>query len=346
MKSTQNVVHKNIFDKKKSLALIRMDSGLDTLTWWLEQYLSHGVTTSKSLQQAQYKDIIHFIMFMLREEGTEDRPRWTPRLSRAFLDHFKGLINKQTGQPYSSRTISRTLAHLKTFAKWIHKLRPFPLDNPMTKVATTIPGTGLEIERALTSSERRRLLDAADMLPVTGGRSKDRGRYRGQGQERPQRKGYRPYRNRAIIYTLIETGMRRAGVCNILLEGVDFNRQTITTKEKGGHSHTYHVSREGLGAIRDYLEKERPQDNEKWQSAALFLAAAYNDRGKGGLSISMINKLWNDLCKTTGIENRTPHSARHAMGRHIVEKTGNLAAVQRQLGHKNAAYSMQYARIT
>jgi site-specific recombinase XerC len=34
------------------------------------------------------------------------------------------------------------------------------------------------------------------------------------------------------------------------------------------------------------------------------------------------------------------------MGRHIMDKTGNVAAVQRQLGHKNAAYSLQYARIT
>jgi integrase len=34
------------------------------------------------------------------------------------------------------------------------------------------------------------------------------------------------------------------------------------------------------------------------------------------------------------------------MGKHIIEKTGNVAAVQRQLGHKNAVYSMQYARIS
>jgi len=39
-------------------------------------------------------------------------------------------------------------------------------------------------------------------------------------------------------------------------------------------------------------------------------------------------------------------SARHVMGKHLIEKTGNIAAVQRQLGHKNAAYSMQYARIS
>jgi hypothetical protein len=34
------------------------------------------------------------------------------------------------------------------------------------------------------------------------------------------------------------------------------------------------------------------------------------------------------------------------MGRHIIERTGNVAAVQRQPGHRNATYSMQYARIT
>lgn len=47
-----------------------------------------------------------------------------------------------------------------------------------------------------------------------------------------------------------------------------------------------------------------------------------------------------------GVEGRIPHSARHVMGKHIMEKTGNIAAVQRHLGHKNAAYLMQYSRST
>ena len=59
-----------------------------------------------------------------------------------------------------------------------------------------------------------------------------------------------------------------------------------------------------------------------------------------------VNVIWDEVCKTASVEGRTPHSARHAMGKHIIEKTGNITAVQRQLGHKNAAYSMQYARIT
>ncbi|MGC1951384.1 MAG: tyrosine-type recombinase/integrase [Gammaproteobacteria bacterium] len=39
-----------------------------------------------------------------------------------------------------------------------------------------------------------------------------------------------------------------------------------------------------------------------------------------------------------------PHAARHAMGVHLVKKTGNVAAVQHQLGHRNATYTLQYAR--
>ena len=46
------------------------------------------------------------------------------------------------------------------------------------------------------------------------------------------------------------------------------------------------------------------------------------------------------------VEGRTPHRARHAMGKHTMAKTGNLAAVQRQLGHRQAASAMPYARVT
>ena len=59
----------------------------------------------------------------------------------------------------------------------------------------------------------------------------------------------------------------------------------------------------------------------------------------------MINTIWNETCLWANL-NKTPHAARHAMGRHIIDKTGNVAAVQRRLGHKNAAYSLKYSMIT
>ena len=73
---------------------------------------------------------------------------------------------------------------------------------------------------------------------------------------------------------------------------------------------------------------------------------AGNARSGARLGPHAVNRIWGKVAALAGIADRTPHSARHAMGRHIVSKTGNLAAVQRQLGHKRLDYSAQYARIS
>ena len=127
---------------------------------------------------------------------------------------------------------------------------------------------------------------------------------------------------------------------------MDFERRLINVEEKGGRTHGYEISREGISAIKNYVKKERAADFKKWKSPALFLSAATNAHGDGPLSPRVINTVFKEACSLTGVEGHTPHDARHAMGRHLIEKTGNIAAVQRQLGHTNAAYSIQYARVT
>jgi len=326
-----------------SLIVIPEDAP-DGLRIWARWYFDHAVTTVERSQKEQRRDLEMFLRFMELTEKTDDRPKWTPRLSESFKDHLKRSLQEDGSRHWADRTINRVMTHLKTFAKWVHGLRPFPLGNPMGKIKCIPMTNSLEIERALSASERRRLLDAADLLPVVGGLSRNRRLH--SVQVRPRRKGYRCYRNRAIIYCLTETGMRRRAVTAINLSDVDFAKKKITVEEKGGMRHEYQINKEGLAAIRDYIQKERDVDLEKWQSPALFLSPCTNPNGNGRLTVKVINDVWNDVCKVAGIEGKTPHSARHAMGRYIIEKTGNVAAVQRQLGHKNAAYSMQYSRIT
>lgn len=338
--------------RNDSQSIIRVPAGApDTVDWWAEQYLRYETTTGESSRRVQGRDLGLFVSFMVEEEGRADRVAWSPRLSKAFQEYLrrekvsrKGAEGEGVERRRSDRTINRILAHLKTFSKWVHKLRSFPLGDPMEKIKLAPVGAGLEVERALTGSERRKLLDAADLLVKIGGRSKDRSRYR--GVERPKRKGYRALRNRAIVYALVETGMRRAAARNLDLKDVDFKKRVVRVVEKGGVEHAYQISQEGLQAIRDYIERERLRDDEKWRSPALFLTPASNALGDGRMNVKIINEVWNEVAGLAGVENKTPHSARHAMGRHIMEKTGNVAAVQRQLGHRNAVYSMQYSRIT
>ena len=140
--------------------------------------------------------------------------------------------------------------------------------------------------------------------------------------------------------------MHRAAVRNLNLKDMDFKKKNVKAEEKEGRSHTYKISREGLKAIEDYIEKERKGDHKRWQSPALFLSPVTNPHGDGRFNPRVVNTAWNELCQLAQVEGHTPHAARHAMGKHLIEKTDNLAAVQRQLCHTNPAYSMQYTRIT
>lgn len=319
----------------------------DSLVAWMEAYFNFEVTTLPSSQKEQRRDIQLLISFVVEHSGNDHVDNWTPRLSAAFRRRLQTEIKDGGSRHWNDRSVNRILAHNKTFAKWIHKLRPFILGNPMDKIKSVPTASLLSIERAITPTERRRILDAADLLIKTGGRSKDRKRFGNiDVDERPVRKGYRPYRNRAVVYALIETGMRRAAVVNINIADVNFEAGSIATREKGASMHTYTISKEGIKAIADYVNNERSIDQEVYKSAALFLPSFTTPNESGRLHPNAVNDIWREICKRASVKGRTPHSARHSMGRHIIERTGNVSAVQRQLGHKNAAYSLQYARIT
>jgi len=331
--------------RNNSHEIVVPEGDQDTLIYWMENYFKHAVTTAESSRKVQKRDLSLFIRFAEKEE-VYTRHLWTPRLSRSFIDFMRTTLRAGGRRYWSDRTINRILAHVKTFAKWIHKLAPLPLGNPMQNIRLMAVGESLDIERAFSNGERRRLLDAADLLPSVWGKSRDRRRNKNtEPVARSRRKSARPWRNRAMMYTLIETGMRRGALVNIDINDVDWDRHIINAVEKGGYSHSYSISDEGLRAIRAYLDNERDTDAGD-ESNALFLPANTVKNSTGRLTPIVVNQVWREVCSMAQVAGKTPHSARHAMGRHIIEKTGNIAAVQKQLGHRNVAYSVQYARVS
>jgi len=314
----------------------------DGLDWWINKYFEIEVHTSIETQKAQRHDIQLFLDFMLSQTGTLKRNNWTLKISRNFLAFLKS-NNTLNGRPLrNERTTNRIIAHLKTFSKWINKIHPFTLFNPMLKIKIMDSGKYLDLDNAITPFERIKILEIADNLVVTDALSKDMHRY--INKEKPQLKYKRPFRDRAIIYTLIETGMRRCDVININIDKVNFKTKNIYIKDR--KTQKYQISKQGIKAIRDYIKNERDADFEKWKSNLLFLPPCTVKQSKGKLTPCVINNIWNRVCKAAGVTGKTPHSSRHAMGKYIMKKTGNPAAVQKQLGHINPAYSIQYSKIT
>jgi site-specific recombinase XerD len=91
--------------------------------------------------------------------------------------------------------------------------------------------------------------------------------------------------------------MRRAAVTHLDLAQVDLTGKRLTVVEKGGATHTYQISREGIKAIPDYIMHERAQDAARWPSPALFLAAVTVPQGTGRLTVGVVNTVWNAVCR-------------------------------------------------
>ncbi len=99
-----------------------------SLEWWIDQYFKFEVTTAQSSRTVQKRDLALFLSCVNEESGGDRVEAWTPRLSRSFQDGLRKEIDIKDGQGkrhLSDRTINRVMAHLKTFAKWIHELRPY-----------------------------------------------------------------------------------------------------------------------------------------------------------------------------------------------------------------------------
>ncbi len=230
-------------------------------------------------------------------------------------------------------------------AKWIHELQPFPLGEPTRKVKR-IPKNIKPGDRAFDKQEKQRLLVAADLLVQQGGRSRDRHRYRDLGK-RPQHKGYRPYRDRAIIYTFFGTGLRRAAVAGLTLLNLDRPNRTITYIKKGGATHTCKISREALAAIEDYEQHERVLDAPHFpNSDALFLPASTRTNSSGQLSPRMLNYIYDRIAAFAGVVGHRLHDTRHTTAKELLDKTNNPKLAQVQLGHDNIATTLEYLEPT
>ena len=143
---------------------------------------------------------------------------------------------------------------------------------------------------------------------------------------------------RCTAIQMLLAGAERELVCSALLVTDRALRKWINAFNQSGVDGLIVKKRPGRMAIingqqadvlAELIDQPQKADRTFWTAKARSISA-----------------IWDEVCSLAKIKGKSPHTARHAMGKHNIEKTGNVAAVQRQLGHKNAVYSMQYARIS
>jgi hypothetical protein len=89
-----------------------------------------------------------FLVSWKGKSANTQRAAWSPRLSRTFVNELRSTLDGQGRRRFADVTLNRILAHLKTFSKWVHSHRPFPLGDPLKKLAALTVPTVLAVERA------------------------------------------------------------------------------------------------------------------------------------------------------------------------------------------------------
>jgi site-specific recombinase XerD len=137
-----------------------------------------------------------------------------------------------------------------------------------------------------------------------------------------------PLRNRALVELVYSAGLRSAEAVGLDLADVDFDREQLHVRGKGGKERIVPLGEEAGHLVAQYLHEARPQLAAGAENA-LFLSA----RGKR-LDTSTLRRVF-----------AHPHSLRHAFATHLLEGGADLRTIQDLLGHSSLSTTQLYSHV-
>lgn len=341
-----------------------IESGPDSLEYWMERYQQLAVRGLRSEAVAR-KIALHlgrFRAFFVKLYGHDRISACMKRDVQAWQKALKAAEDEDTGEPvYQPATINNHLASLSAFCSWIQSHNPqlFPAGDP-TKGVGELALPALE-PRALDEQQVRSLKNLCDRLDryyVLKGR-----RWSGKDGETRLHQHARPWRDRAIVFVLLSTGLRREELVRLDLDQVEPNipddlrkahqARIVNVKGKGQTERNVFLSADARTALADYLEGERARDAAEGAQPLFLAAAGLPDRSPDGrLSPRTINRIleqigrWHDAEFTDTsrhISPLRPHDLRHTFAFSLAEATGADAyELERRLGHRSQRYIQRY----
>jgi site-specific recombinase XerD len=135
-------------------------------------------------------------------------------------------------------------------------------------------------------------------------------------------------RNGALLELVYSAGLRSAEAVGLNLADVDFDREAVHVRGKGGKERVVPLGEEAAHRLAVYLREARPA-LARGATDALFLS----NRGRR-LDTSTLRRLFPH-----------PHRLRHAFATHLVEGGADLRTVQELLGHSSLSTTQVYSHV-
>ena len=145
------------------------------------------------------------------------------------------------------------------------------------------------------------------------------------------------YRNLAIMYLFMNTGMRKTALSEINIDDLNFEEHTLIVIDKRHIVHEYFMNEEMEKILKDWICQRNlllPNLNDY---DALFISAKYNRMSEKTI-YNMVTKYTE---KAIGLR-LSPHKLRAAFCTILYDETKDAEFVRRAVGHKNIYTTSRY----
>lgn len=258
------------------------------------------------------RSIERFLQSPALSEGTrrsyrrdvEEFGRWLDERGLALTDvdiraltDYATRLGRARPRKLAPATIARKLAAVRSFLRFTLGPTKMPDASLAPRIPRRLPDTPktAEVEAALAA------LDGDEPLAV---------------------------RNRALVELVYSAGLRSAEAVGLDLGDLDFDREQLHVRGKGGKERIVPLGEEAAHAVARYLHQARPE-LASGPETALFLSA----RGRR-LDTSTLRRVF-----------AHPHRLRHAFATHLLEGGADLRTIQDLLGHSSLSTTQLYSHV-
>ncbi len=153
----------------------------------------------------------------------------------------------------------------------------------------------------------------------------------------------RTHRDRAMVYAMVLSGLRRCEVLGLCLGDVQVPERSLFIAEgKGGHQRVVPISNTFFSSVGDYLCSERPKGIG---TDRVFVTLKGPNRGRP-MTADGVDKIVQAARTRAGLERATCHQLRHTCLTRLREAGMQLEAVQAQAGHVSIESTRIYLHLT
>jgi site-specific recombinase XerD len=256
----------------------------------IERFLS-SPSLGESTRRAYRGDVEEFGRWL-----TERRLR-VPDVDVRVLTDYASELGRARPRKLAPATIARKLAAVRSFLRY-------------TVGSSNVPDASLAPRRP------RRLPDTPKTAEVEA------------ALEALEGDGPLALRNRALVELVYSAGLRSAEAVGLDLADVDFEREQLHVRGKGGKERIVPLGEEAAHVLAHYLREARPQ-LARGAENAVFLSS----RGRR-LDTSTLRRVF-----------AHPHRLRHAFATHLLEGGADLRTIQDLLGHSSLSTTQLYSHV-